>query len=159
MNFIKKTHHQQEDNTACVPAALAMVLSVYGKEISQSELREYIGVTPGGTQIEVTWSRVPFEKWGLECDIKFGATLEDMKNSLEAGAPVIAIILSLYLPHSTEDYLHALVLIGMDEKYLYINDPLTDGQQTVRMAYDTFLEAWEWYNRCAIIIQPLPKET
>lgn len=159
MNFIKKTHHQQEDNTSCVPASLAMVLSAYGKEISPSEIREYLGVTPGGTQIEVTWSRIPFETWGLECDITFDTTLSDIKKRLDAGAPVIAIILSLYLPHSTADYLPALVLIGMDEKYLYINDPLTDGQQTVRMAHETFLEAWEWYNRCAIIIQPLPKET
>ena len=118
-----------------------------------------MGVTPGGTQIEMGWNRVPFEKWGLECEIQFDATLKDIQASLNAGVPVIAIILSSYLPHSSEDFLHAFVVVGMDGEYLYINDPLTAGDQTIRMAYGAFEEAWDWYDRCAMIIKPCAPPT
>ena len=68
---------------------------------------------------------------------------------------MIAIILSSYLPHSEVDSLHALVVVGIDKAYLYINDPLTLGDSVIRMSRETFEEAWEWYDRCTILIKPL----
>ena len=154
MNLIQKKHHQQEDDRSCVFASLAMVWSAYGKEVSQSEFRDYMGATQRGTQIDVTWNRIPFEKWDLECEIKFDAKLEERQASLNAGVPVIAIVRSVLLPYSDRDFLHAIVIVGIDQEYVYINDPLTDGQVPIRMSQDTFLQAWEWYARCAIIIKP-----
>ena len=87
MNFIEKTHFKQEDEVSCVPTSLAMVLSVYDKEVSQSELKNSMGITESGTQVEVVWEKLPFERWQLQYNQRFGCSLEDLENELAKGVP------------------------------------------------------------------------
>jgi len=140
---------------SCVPASLAMVLSVYDVKVSQSHLKTYLGTTQNGTRIDVTWHKIPFDRWGLQCEIKFGCVLEDLETDIANGIPSIAVILSAFLPHSVRDGLHAVVVTGIDEEYIYLNEPLTTDPTPVRLRKSVFIEAWEWYNNCAIRVKPI----
>jgi len=154
MNFIKKAHFKQEDEVSCVPASLAMVLSAYDKEISQSELKNYMGTTESGTQVEVVWERLPFERWGLQYHQRFGCSLEDLENELAEGVPPIVFIISSFLPHSEKDFLHAVVVVGLDRESVSINDPLLEESSPFQMGSSAFQEAWQWYNYCMISVVP-----
>ena len=146
MNFIEKTHFKQEDEVSCVPTSLAMVLSVYDKEVSQSELKNSMGITESGTQVEVVWEKLPFERWQLQYNQRFGCSLEDLENELAKGVPPIVFIISSFLPHSEKDFLHAVVVVGIDKESVYINDSLLEESSPFKMARSAFQAAWQWYN-------------
>ena len=63
-------------------------------------------------------------------------------------------IISLFLPHSESDSLHAVVVVGLDQESVYINDPLLDASSPFKMTLSAFVEAWQWYNYCMISIVP-----
>ena len=158
MNWIQKTHHKQEDRVSCVPASLAMVLSAYGIHVSQSELKGDMGITPRGTQIsDDALDKIRLEQWGLQHQLQYECTLDDLNTDIANGNPPIVVIRSSYLPHAEEDLLHAVVVIGADEAQIYLNDPLREDALPVQMERSLFMEAWEWNNYCVVRIQPSTK--
>jgi ABC-type bacteriocin/lantibiotic exporter with double-glycine peptidase domain len=155
VNWIQKTHHKQENQVSCVPASLAMVLSVYGIQISQSELRGQMGITPRGTQIsDEALDNIRLSQWDLQHQLQYDCTLDDLKTDIANGNPPIVVIRSSYLPHAEDDLLHAVVAIGVDEQQIYLNDPLREETTPVQMRLDLFMEAWEWNYYCAVRIKP-----
>ncbi|GIP39761.1 hypothetical protein J31TS4_30410 [Paenibacillus sp. J31TS4] len=48
---------------------------------------------------------------------------------------------------------HAVLLVGFDDQYVYVNDPLT-GQADVRVEKDRFLTTWEMMGKQAITYKP-----
>ena len=154
MNFIEKAHFKQADEVSCVPASLAMVLSVYDKEVSQAELKDYMGTTESGIQVEVAWESLPFERWNLQYYQRLGCSLEDLENELAKGVPPIVFIVSSFLPHSEGDFLHAVVVVGLNRESIYINDPLLEESSPFEMELSIFQAAWQWYNYCMISVFP-----
>ncbi len=60
----------------------------------------------------------------------------------------LAMVLSVY----ESDSLHAVVVVGLDQESVYINDPLLDASSPFKMVLSAFVEAWQWYNYCMISI-------
>ncbi|WKA56830.1 tetratricopeptide repeat protein [Planococcus shenhongbingii] len=98
----------------CVPAALALILEAFGKEIGQDEIASHIfDVT--GTKLCTTMSYM--ESLGLEARY-FKGSLEVYKQFIDNGLPVL---LSMMVENSA----HVQTVIGYDDRLqgLIIQDP------------------------------------
>lgn len=113
------THVNQRTDGACLAACAAMVLT-------------YLGLTPSYEQLlkvlDIRWFGAPFfnirqlEQLGVSVAYQQGA-LADLQGHLAAGRPLIVPVATSELPYSEEQTNHALVVVGMDENYVYVNDP------------------------------------
>ena len=66
----------------------------------------------------------------------------------------IVFIISSFLPHSEKDFLHAVVVVGIDKESVYINDSLLEESSPFKMARSAFQAAWQWYNYSMISVVP-----
>lgn len=63
------------------------------------------------------------ERWGVTVIYKQG-TLEELANHLTGGSPCIVSVQTNELPHwKGAKLLHAVVVVGLDQHYVYLNDP------------------------------------
>jgi predicted double-glycine peptidase len=77
---------------------------------------------------------------GLSIIIAEGG-LETLQTQLDTGLPVIVAVTTAELPYWDEVTDHAVVVIGMDEQQVYINDPDMDSSPQVVSLAD-FELAW-----------------
>ena len=68
-------------------------------------------------------------------------TLTDIHSHLEQGRPCLAFVRTGFLSYWAEDTGHALVVIGVDGKTLYVNDPAFD-EAPRKISEDAFIAAW-----------------
>lgn len=127
-----------------------MVLAFLGQETSESALISLFGTDiAAGTpfsRIQRLEQRNYRVTYGLLDERRLRAAVQD-------GHPVVAqlwtAMLDYWLP---EDTSHAAVVIGYDDRYVYLNDPaFPEAPQSV--LWDGFLAAWEEYDRIAAIIR------
>jgi uncharacterized protein YvpB len=80
--------------------------------------------------------------------------LSELHNHLINGHPGIAFIKTGELPYWDEDMDHAVVVVGLDEKYIYLNDPYFP-DAPIQVLHGDFDLAWlerdEFY---AVLIPP-----
>ena len=154
MDLLKKEHQQQFNTSACVPACLSMVFSMYGVSVSQQDLIAQLGTYADGTNLDVL-EQISFERFSFRHEVDFGSSIEALFETIKRGVPVICVIVSSYLPHSQEDRLHAVLVVGSDDEHVYLNDPLLAGEGIVQMERTTFLKAWEWSDFFRLTLSPL----
>jgi uncharacterized protein YvpB len=166
VNIIQKVHHKQTTPGGCVPTSIAMVFSRYRRSDKNQvrdwmdELSAALGTDENhGTVFdpldESFVSEFSLKPWGFHHEAK-ASDLETIERDIQQGIPVICMIESRYLPYSTEDRLHAVVLVGIDEESVFLNDPLCEGDEVVKFPLPAFLEAWNgWGNNVSIRIEPL----
>ena len=135
----------------CLPASGAMNFKYFGENINQAEIANRV-IVNGNSSV---FRFISYAKdLGFEAIYNY-LTIEDIKNLLREGIPVIAIQnYSLTLPYS-----HARVIIGYDNQRQEIitNDP-TAGKD-YRINYSTFkaLNTGNNPNLCKVIVI-FPKE-
>jgi ABC-type bacteriocin/lantibiotic exporter with double-glycine peptidase domain len=154
-------YYKQTTAGGCLPTSIAMVFSKYRKSnkdqvrVWMDELSAALGTDENdGTPLE---SLIGFslEPWGFRHEVK-ESDLETVKRNLQHGIPLICIIESQYLPYSTEERLHAVVLVGIDEQSVFLNDPLREGDEVIQFPLQTFHQAWGgWGNQMSIRVEPL----
>lgn len=80
-------------------------------------------------------------------------SIDDLRGELENGNPVIVAV-RLYM--STDKLGHFMVLRGIDDNYVYVNDPgrsVASGQgENKRYTQTQFLESWNTQNRACVTI-------
>ncbi|MDP1884267.1 MAG: cysteine peptidase family C39 domain-containing protein [Candidatus Moranbacteria bacterium] len=116
----------------CGPASLKMVLDFYGVEKSEEELGEITKCNPdkGITGFAIVKAA---KKLGFAASLKDSARLKDIKKFLTKGIPVIVEWFS-------EDDGHFSVVVEMDQKYIYLQDPELAGVR--KMDLETFERVW-----------------
>jgi uncharacterized protein YvpB len=78
--------------------------------------------------LDIQWFGAPFfnirllEQIGVKVTYHQG-TLVELKEHLEHNRPLIVPVATSELPYTAEQTNHALVVLGMDENYVYVNDP------------------------------------
>lgn len=112
-------HHTQRSDGKCLAACAAMVLA-------------YWGVTPVYEQLlqllEIRWFGAPFfnirqlEQLRLKVGYQQGG-LADLQEHLGEKRPLIVPVATSELSYWQVQTNHALVVVGMDEHYVYVNDP------------------------------------
>ena len=113
-------HRPQQSEAGCLPACVEMVLAYWGTEQTQAELAAQLGTDPvGGTPC----SRVLRLRFPLLSVLYLQAGLEDIRRWLAEGIPVIVLVQTSELPHWSFRSAHAVVVIGLEETTVWINDP------------------------------------
>lgn len=114
---IKVPYYKQSTDYTCGPASLRMVFEYFGKKHTEKELAKLLKTNPRiGTHTD---SLEPFVKsHGFYTHTKKGSALEDLKQSISKGHPVIV---DYYIPETNER--HLSVVIHYDDTHIIMNDP------------------------------------
>ncbi len=122
----------------CSEASASMVLRYYGHNLSQDQINEM-----GYDRFE---NMLPLLAKYVNC--KYGSlTIEGLKREIDEGDPVIIRI----LPRGARA-LHTIVVVGYDNKYIYVHDPAVGLKLTV--SPQVLLSVWQSTKYAAIIFSP-----
>jgi len=126
----------------CGPASLKIVLDFYEINKSEKELADLIGVVPGvGADDESI--KKSAEALGFKAEIKNNSGFEDIEKWLDIGVPVIVDWFTRgrndYSESETADG-HYSVVIGLDEEFIYLQDPEIGGIR--KFEREKFLAVW-----------------
>lgn len=140
---------RQSTEYSCGASALQAVLMYWGDEYSEKDLMDMLHTTEYGTHPEDI-VRVGKEL-GYEAELKENLTLEDLEKSIKEGVPVIVTGQAwregedLNKPwKDVWESGHYMVVIGMDDNTVYIEDPSLLGSQGT-MPRQEFLDRWHDY--------------
>lgn len=131
----------------CGPAALAMVMSYYGVNITQEEIAEEI-YQPGlkGT-LSVQLVLYPIQK-GFEAEM-YNGNFDDLKEKIKAWFPLIVSV-----KEDGKDKAHYMVIWGYDEwsKGVYVH---SGDKDALKIDYDRFMNMWKRADYLTFWIYPL----
>lgn len=126
----------------CGPASLKIVTDYYGVNKSEKELAELCNLVPGLGVDDKSIANAA-EKLGFKVEIKNEASFEDLENWLKKGVPVIVD----WFTRGRQDYDdsevadgHYSVVIGLDDEYIYLQDPETGGERKIDR--EDFMKVW-----------------
>ncbi len=105
----------QQSTGYCGPAVLKMILDFYGVSRTEKELVKLSGATRE-RGVEAPALLHVAKKLGFKGFIKDFSDLEDIKKYIKQGIPIIVDWFSV-------DDGHYSVVVGIDKKYIYLNDP------------------------------------
>jgi len=137
---------RQSTEYSCGASALQATLMYYGEEYGEQELMTMLGTTYNGTNPRDI-ARVAREL-GFQVELREQCTLEDLEKSIRNRVPVIVSGQAwregddLKKPWSEVwESGHYMVIIGLDEKNVYFEDPSLLGSKGF-MPRDEFQERW-----------------
>lgn len=112
-------HIRQREDGECVAACAAMVLKYLNIPASYEQLLRLLKIDWFGT---AAFRVRELEKLGIAVIYKQG-TLEEIHDHLSNDRPCIAFVKTIELPYRAEAIDHALVVAGLDDEFVYLNDP------------------------------------
>lgn len=115
-------HVQQRQAGECLAACAAMICNYLNVTVDYARLVRLLEIQQ---DVGVSFSKIhKLEKLGLTTIYRQGGTLQQLYDLLAAGWPVIISIQTKELPywHGIASF-HAVVLVGMDRDWVYLNDP------------------------------------
>ncbi|MDD1742807.1 MAG: C39 family peptidase [Methanotrichaceae archaeon] len=123
------TISRQSTEYSCGAAALQAVLRYWGKDLDETELMMLLKTSPESGTYPQDIVRVASDL-GFQAEYKENLTLEEVKKSIDEGVPVIVLGQawrsredSKKAPEDEWADGHYLVLLGMDDNYVYLEDP------------------------------------
>jgi len=118
--WLNVPHHKQRGRADCLSACAAMTLAYHGVSIKYSRLLRILKITPNLGAPASHIRRLT----QLGIDVTYGdGDLENLRNYLARGMPSIAFVRTIHLSYWDADSRHAVVVVGMDEAKVYLNDP------------------------------------
>lgn len=118
--FIEIEHVQQRSDGECLATCAAMVLNFIGRPVAYRKLMQQLEIKDGlGTP---SFKIRKLEQLGVRVLYKQG-NFEILQKHLQAGQPCIVFVKTGELPYWTRNLDHAVVLAGMDDQFVYLNDP------------------------------------
>ncbi len=115
-------HHSQQQDSDCLAACTAMVLSYLQQTTPYSELLKLLQIGVLGTPRR---NILRLHQLGLDVSYR-EATLPIVAAYLQAGQPVIAFVDTAELEYWSVASNHAVVIIGLDTTNVIVNDPAFD---------------------------------
>ncbi len=147
-NLLQVPHFKQNHLGSCLPAAVRMILEYLGHTFRESEIAERLGTKSFGTPAP-NLSRL--EKLGFS--IFYGSgTLANIRSHIQNGVPCLTFVQTGDFPYWDENTAHVVVVVGIDEEQIYVNDPaFENAPQTIPIDY--FLLAWSEFDHRFGVIQ------
>jgi ABC-type bacteriocin/lantibiotic exporter with double-glycine peptidase domain len=144
-------HCKQEWNKSCVAACTRMVLLFHGRDVPEADLRVLLKTDAEGSKPSSLTALA-----SLGFDVTFvQATLGDLEAALSAGSPPIVFVYTGLLGYWPVTCDHAAVVVGLDDDFVYLNDPYFDTAPQ-KVERREFLAAWSFYESWAAILKPVP---
>ena len=141
------SHLQQQTEADCLPVCAQMVMTNLGFAVSYSELINLFDTKSFGTPFR---NIKRLEQLGASVTIEHLA-LAEIEANLLARIPVVACVHTADLGYWSRAVDHVVVVVGVDENQVYVNDPsLSTGQQPVPHT-EFELAQLHYDNLCAII--------
>jgi len=114
-----------------------MVLRYLGISATYPRLLRLLHVESHGALLS---SLKALESLGVTVTFRTG-TLAELHQYLLTDQPPITLVLTGELPYWNESTLHAVVVIGLDDQYVYVNDP-AHPEAPILVSHGDFELAW-----------------
>lgn len=126
----------------CGPASLKIVMDYYRVNKTEKELAELTKLVPG-LGVDDKSIADAARSLGYEVEIKNESSFEDIEKWLGKGVPVIVD----WFTRGRRDYEdsevadgHYSVVIGLDDEYIYLQDPEIGGERKIER--EDFMKVW-----------------
>lgn len=148
-SWLKVPHFQQTTDGSCLEACACMVLAYLQHPAVESRIAQLFG----GDELGTPSSRVVrLQQWGFR--VTYGSTnLQQLQAWLAQGIPPIAFVNTQFLDYWAENTPHAVVIVGIDEEHVYLNDPAFELVPQIA-SLDGFLAAWIERDEVTAVIVP-----
>jgi ABC-type bacteriocin/lantibiotic exporter with double-glycine peptidase domain len=146
-------HWRQRQQGECLAACAAMVLLYLGERLNYDRLVQRLGTSSAGAFF---FNLARLRSWRVAVEWAQG-TLDLLQVQLAAGQPVIVPVDTGLLPYwltradipdAERVTDHAVVVVGIDAQYVYVNDPDLEIVPQ-RVEREWFHDAWrnreQWY--------------
>jgi ABC-type bacteriocin/lantibiotic exporter with double-glycine peptidase domain len=144
------SHQKQRQRADCLAACAAMVLDYYNLPYSYPGLLDLLDVKPFGAPSPNIQNLV---KLGVSVLYKAGS-LEELEQQIALNHPCIVFLDTGELSYWSETTFHAAVVVGMDDHYVYANDPAFD-EAPQSVSWGDFDLAWLERGYYYVVITPL----
>lgn len=132
------THQRQRYPADCLAACAAMVLGFLGQPADYENLIRLLRIDP---TVGTPYSNVRLlGALHIEVTLKQG-TRADLDTSLAQQQLPIVFLSTGELPYWAEDTFHAVVVVGLDDTSIYLNDPAFETAPQI-VDYGDFELAW-----------------
>lgn len=126
------------------PTSLEAVLAYYGTDVTLNTLINQTNTTENGTQPENIAQAARGN--GFSAGVKENMTLKDLQDNINNGTPTIVLIQAWKNNTTgnwtnTTDYNHYVVVVGMDDQNIYLEDPAILGSRGY-IPIQEFLDRW-----------------
>ncbi len=140
-------HEQQRDDADCLAACALMCLRYLGKDVTYERVKQLLQTRWFGTPAN---NVTKLSQLGVRVELK-ELSASDVHKKLQMGLPVIAFVSTSDLPYWVTDTNHAIVVVGMDDGVVYVNDPaFNDAPQAIsRVSFD--LATLKFDGKCAVL--------
>jgi len=141
------TSTRQATEYSCGASALQAVLSYWGKNVEEQELMQRLHTSPETGTYVGDIVRVARE-FGFTAEVREDLTLEDLHSALTKGLPVIVCGQAWRSREDSDKSVqqdwqddHYIVVLGMDKKYIYYQDPFVM-RGNAFVSHRLFEESW-----------------
>ncbi|MEK7440289.1 MAG: cysteine peptidase family C39 domain-containing protein [Chloroflexota bacterium] len=146
---LQVAHVYQREEADCVPACALMLLGYLGVSISFERVKNILGTRDIGTLASQIRK---LESLNLTVIYQRG-TFDDLYQHLSNNRPCIAFVMTGELPYWDDDRSHAVVVVGLDDTMIYLNDPAFPNAPTPVSRGDFDLAWLEWDEMYATLIR------
>ena len=130
-------HIRQRNPGECLTACAKMALDFLGVSVTYDHLVKLLKIESFGA----VFSKVrELEQVGVQVIYKRG-TLEELHDHLSNNRPCIALVWTGELPYWQSSTFHAVVVAGLDDQSVYLNDP-DFPDAPVQVSHGDFGLAW-----------------
>lgn len=119
MPLLPVSHYQQRRESECLAACAAMVLGYLEVPVDYQALLKLLRIGPEGAAFR---NLSYLQSLGVSVLIEHGE-IEALRQHLERGLPPIAFVATAQLSYWDEATGHALVVVGLEDDQIYLNDP------------------------------------
>lgn len=145
-------HLQQHRVGECLAACAQMVLVYLNILVTYEHLLKLLQVKSG------FWTPAAnirhLETLNLQVSYQQFGTFEDLYNHLRQGHPCIVFVKTGELSYWDENIDHAMVVVGLDSRYIYLNDPAFS-TAPMQIEQNEFDLAWlDWDEKYAVVTPP-----
>ncbi len=146
---IRVPYFKQESWYTCGPACLRMVLAFFGITRTESEVKAACGTTELGTTTMQISSAA--QKFNLKAFSVKNANIDDIKQEIKEGRPVIVLVDPSYLYGGISGFGHFIVVVGFTNIGIIYHDPDIPDGESMLCNLETFGSAWNAM-RCWLVV-------
>lgn len=137
MSLLAVSHRRQLQQADCLAACAAMMFDYLRLPIDYMRLVQLLGIRSYGAAFS---NLRRLEELGVSVIIEKGG-IAKLHRALDQGWPIIVAVNTGPLTYWTDDTAHALVVVGIEQETVLVNDPEFE-QAPQAIPLDEFLLAW-----------------
>ena len=164
-HLLKVPFYRQSALKTCVPASLRMILEFHSVAVEEDELCRRLETDSEGTALinllAISPLSFPPHKQTFRFQEVRPCTLDMVQRQITHQHPVLLILNVKFIPQYAAEIglpplgTHAVVVVGVDKHYIYLNDPYV-GNAPQRLDKGQAQAVWDDLVMWAIVVDKLP---